>query len=390
MSVNNELLNCISAFLRNETVQVTLDEGGWAELIRKAEEQKLLPMIFEAAGASMPESLCTAIRSRTKLLVARQMQCTQEFLSLYKSLSDAGIRPLVIKGIVCRSVWSRPEHRSSADEDLYIPLSDYPAFHEKMLELGFEAKSPDYKNAHEERYIRSGLLIEGHWELFPLDNDKLNTLNAYTDEMWNRAQTQLVEGAEMTVLDATDHMTFLLLHAYKHFINSGVGIRQLCDIAQWSKHYALDWHRIYDVLRSVHGECFAAAVFDAGERYFGMEYPPHFERADCTALINDALDGGIYGASDMSRKHSGPMTLEAVDASEKGKTGRPLLRTLFPNRSVMEASYPWVKKSAALLPAAWAVRIAKYAVSRGTDNSAAESVRIGNERIELMKYYKII
>lgn len=143
-------------------------------------------------------------------------------------------------------------------------------------------------------------------------------------------------------------------------------------------------------MRSVHGECFAAAVFDAGERYFGMEYPPHFERADCTALTNDALDGGIYGTSDMSRKHSGSMTLEAVDASEKGKTGRPLLRTLFPNRSVMEASYPWVKKSAALLPAAWAARIAKYAVSRGTDNSAAESVRIGNERIELMKYYKII
>ena len=92
----------------------------------------------------------------------------------------------------------------------------------------------------------------------------------------------------------------------------------------------------------------------------------------------------------MSRKHSGSMTLEAVDASEKGKTGRPLLRTLFPNRSVMEASYPWVKKSAALLPAAWTARIAKYAVSRGTDSSAAESVRIGNGLIELMKYYKII
>ena len=144
------------------------------------------------------------------------------------------------------------------------------------------------------------------------------------------------------------------------------------------------------MMRIVHGECFAAAVFDAGERYFGMEYPPFFERADCTALINDALDGGIYGASDMSRKHSGSMTLEAVDASEKGKTGRPLLRTLFPNRSVMEARYPWVKKSAALLPAAWTARIAKYAVSRGTDSSAAESIRIGNERIELMKYYKII
>lgn len=390
MSVNNELINCISAFLEGKTVQPELSGNEWLELIRKAEEQKLLPMVFEAAGASMPESLKASVRARTRLLVARQTQRTQEFLRVYKSLSEANIRPLVVKGIVCRTVWAKPEHRNSSDEDMYISLSAYPAFHEKMLELGFNAKQPDYKNDHEERYMRDGLLIEGHWELFPQFNDSLSALNAYTAAFWSRAEVQVIDGVEMTVLEPTDHMIFLLLHAYKHFINSGVGLRQLCDIAQWSKRYELDWQRIYDAMCSAHGECLAAAMFDASARYFGMTYPPHFERADCTALLSDALNGGIYGSADMSRKHSGSMTLEAVEASGRGKKGNPLLKSLFPNRAVMETSYPWVKKSAALLPAAWAARIARYAVSRNADNSALESVKIGTERIELLKKYRVI
>lgn len=388
--INNELINCISAFLDDKTVQPELTDGEWLELIRKAEEQKLLPMVCEAAGTAMPESLRASVRARTKLLVAQQTRRTQEFLSVYRSLSEANMHPLVVKGIVCRTVWARPEHRSSSDEDMYIPLQDYPAFHEKMLQLGFKAKQPDYKNDHEERYTRAGLLIEGHWELFPLFNDSLSALNAYTSELWDRAERRKIEGVEMTVLEPTDHMIYLLLHAYKHFVNSGVGLRQLCDIAQWSKHYELDWQRIYDALRCARGECLAAAMFEAGERYFGMTYPPFFERTDCTALLNDALDGGIYGSADMSRKHSGSMTLEAVEASGKGKKGNPLLKSLFPNRSIMETSYPWVKKSAALLPAAWAARIARYAVSRNEDNSALESVKIGTERIELLREYKII
>ena len=51
-------------------------------------------------------------------------------------------------------------------------------------------------------------------------------------------------------------------------------------------------------------------------------------------------------------------------------------------------SFPWVKKSALLLPAAWGVRIVRY-LRRGS-LSAAESIRIGNERIELLKKYGIL
>lgn len=50
----------------------------------------------------------------------------------------------------------------------------------------------------------------------------------------------------LRVPDACDHLIFLLLHAFKHFISSGVGVRQLCDIALWMRRFGaqIDWQRV--------------------------------------------------------------------------------------------------------------------------------------------------
>lgn len=389
MTTNELLLNCISAFLRDERLTAP-EDADWQELMEKAAAQKVVPILYETLGASMPENIRKTAKVTTMYTVAGQMRRTAEFLKTYKELNEAGIYPLVVKGIICRSIYEKPEYRVSADEDMYILREEYPAFHEKMLEIGFEAKEPDYKNAHEERYTRNKLLIEGHWELFPQEYDALNSFNALSEQFMGRACAQTIEGVEIKTLEPTDHMIFLLLHAYKHFISSGVGVRQICDIAQWSKHYDVDWQRIRETMKMMHGDCFAAAIFDAGEKYFGMVYPDGWERADSTALIEDALDGGIYGTSSMSRKHSSTITLGVVESSRNEKKSIPIVKTLFPNRATMEMSYPWVKKSGILLPAAWCARIVRYIGSRGQDNSATESLKIGSKRMELLKLYKII
>ena len=92
----------------------------------------------------------------------------------------------------------------------------------------------------------------------------------------------------------------------------------------------------------------------------------------------------------MTRKHSGNMTLAAVDDAENANRLRSLLRTVFPNRSVMEMSYRWVKKSALLLPAAWVLRIVKYLGKLDKNNAAGASLKIGSERMELLKHYQIL
>lgn len=386
MTANEALLAAVSAHLCGGSASLDLAPDDWRRLIRIAEEQKLLPVVYESAGASMPEELSSAVRARVRHIVAAQLRSEAEFLRLAGELADRDIHPMLIKGLLCRSTYPKPDLRVSSDEDLYIRC-DYPEFHRAMLSLGFSANDPDYENAHEERYTRNGLLIEGHWELFPQENGTLNTFNSLSDGFWSRAVETDAGGVFLMCPEPTDHMIFLLLHAYKHFVSSGVGIRQLCDVAQWSKAYAVDWQRVYELMRSLRAQGFCAGVFDAAEKYFGMEYPAVFPRIDGTALIEDALGGGIYGSSDMNRKHSGSMTLGALDASSPDGAAA-LKSALFPGRAVMEMSFPWVKRSFLLLPAAWGVRIVRYL--RKDSRSAAESIRIGNERIALLKKYDII
>lgn len=383
-------LRAVSCALESSAVEAPAGSMDWKGLLQLAQEQKLTAVLFGALRDVLPEQERRLWRALSLQEAALQTQRTETFLSAYRALIERGFQPLIVKGLLCRQTYPEPDARISSDEDVYLPSVDYPQFHAALLELGFSGEEPDYRNAHEARYYLRDLMVEGHWELFPQDNAALNALNALQEGFWKRSRIQDVCGVPMRALDPTDHMTFLLLHAFKHFINSGVGIRQICDAAQWSKTYEIDWSRVRDAMRLAHAEHFAAAVFDAGEKYFGMTRPAQWPRADCAALLEDAFGGGVYGSASMSRKHSGSMTLAAVEDADRANRAKSVMRSVFPNRAVMETSFPWVKRSVLLLPAAWAVRIARYLQSRGEGNSTAESLHIGTERLELLREYKII
>ena len=162
----------------------------------------------------------------------------------------------------------------------------------------------------------------------------------------------------------------------------------------------IDWEYLYRSCAQVHAENFAAALFDIGEKTLNFDrkkacYPELWQRenANGDALLEDLLDGGVFGDSNMSRKHSSNITLQAVSEDKKGKKANAsLLHSAFPDRKYMERTYPYVKKYPFLLPVAWISRIGKYMKeTRGTEgDDVRESIEIGSKRVELLKQYKII
>lgn len=108
-------------------------------------------------------------------------------------------------------------------------------------------------------------------------------------------------------------------------------------------------------------------------------------------LLHDSLCGGVYGSNDLTRLHSSTVTLNAVKASRTGEKSS-VLSTVFPKREYLEHRYPYLKKRPYLLPVAWVQRIVHYASEKqsGAGNSASGSIKLGKERIELMKRYGIM
>lgn len=420
--MNAYFLEALKASLKNEKVDWNDKERpgmqltDWQDMFRLADTHKVMPLIYEAvyscpAAEKLEPDFLALFKKRTVREVMLQTIKTNEFLALNQHLREAGIRPLVVKGIICRSLYPRPDYRQSSDEDILIPESQFARCHEAMLSYGMEPVEvrKDISSAHEISYRRPGslLYIELHKTLFPPESGAYGEWNRYFKQVHEHPMELSIQDRTIFTMNHTDHMFYLICHAFKHFLHSGFGIRQVCDINMYAGAYRdhIDWQKILAQCREIRAEKFTAALFRIGENYLGFDSVSacfreagspgegNSIRVDEVPLLLDLLAGGIYGSADMSRKHSSSITLGAAASRKSGKKfGGPVIRTVFPAAKDLESRYPCLKKKPYLLPVMWIDRMVKYGkeIKKGGGNRPAESIKIGNRRIELMRNYGII
>ena len=378
--------------------EVTAENVDWPAVFTLANQQKLLPILFEAVRKTPAAEENAALFAVTKQQVIGQVLNqtvrSAEFADLYRKLRTVGLHPIVVKGQLCSRLYPLKDHRISADDDLLIPDGEFMACHEQLLANGLTTDTPadELPTADEVSYTKKGspLYIELHRHLFDSAEDAHDELNRFF------ADIQATEIDGLLAMPPHEHLLYLLLHAYKHFVRSGIGARQFCDIGLWARayHAEIDWQCLHEQCESVHAATFAAAAFRIARDYLGIEFDlpaPWDASIDVEPLLHDTLCGGVYGSNDLTRLHSSTVTLNAVKASRTGeKSG--VLRTVFPKREYLERRYPYLRKRPYLLPVAWAQRLAHYAGEKktGADSSASGSIKLAKERIELMKQYDIM
>lgn len=406
-------LEILKTSLKNETMQghMELNEEEWQQLIRMAETHHVLPMFYESVFR-LPslQKLDAVVLGNLKKQVVHQVMLqtikTEQFLHLNRQLQEAGVQPLVVKGLICRKLYPKPDCRQSGDEDVLIPAEQFMRCHEAMQSWGMMAADQelDIETAYEVPYAKKGspLYIELHKNLFPPESEAYGDWNRYFEGVFERAVSENVQGSTVFTLEYTDHLFYLICHAFKHFLHSGFGLRQVCDIVLYANAYGsrIHWSKVLSKCREIHAEVFTAALFQIGEHYLTFDeekacYPNEWRkiRVDETNMLHDLLSGGVYGGASMSRKHSSNITLDAVAAQKHGRRSKnKVLLSLFPSVKKMEGRYPYLKKHPYLLPAAWISRILKYhkETTKTEDNHAADAMRIGNQRIDLMKEYGIL
>lgn len=383
-----------------------LEPGQWADIFRIANEHKILPLIFEAVYQQpglQSGNLAAQYRRAVMGSVFTQTAKTAEFLELYGRLRRGGVTPIVVKGITCRSLYPKPDHRPSSDEDLLIPAEQFPLAHQILLDYGMKATEDEenFEASYEIPYRKAGspLFLELHKHLFPPESGAYGHLNAFFEGVHSCAVEEEIQGVKVLTMPPTDHLFYLICHAFKHFLHSGFGIRQVCDIAVFAAHYHswIDFPRVLENCRQIRADRFAAALLRIGQKHLEIDMPWLPEdwiaiEVDEMPMLLDLLDAGIYGGADRSRLHSSTITLTAVENQKRGKASGGVLRSLFPSAKKLEIRYPYLKRFPLLLPVAWVSRIAAYGAetAKSENNNAAESIRIGAERVELLKQYCIL
>ena len=406
-------LEALKASLDNKKVSwdFEISQETWRGIFELAIAQKVLPLIFEAVYA------CPAIRGTEfeffSLVKRRcienmmvQTRKSAEFLQIYQKLQKEGVNPLVVKGIVCRELYPKPDLRSSADEDLLVDEQDFLKSVKIFESQGFHRTEPerDLKTSDELGFLafRGSAYIELHRSLFPIDSELWGEMNRIFEEVKENNVEVLVQGVQVRTMEPTMHLLYLICHAFKHFVGSGFGIRQVADMVMFANAYGaqIDWQWLFAQCEELHAEVFTAALFKIGKNYLNFDekkacYPKEWLEAapDETDLLLELLQSGIYGGTTMSRKHSSNMTLDAVTAQKKGKKrSHGVAASLFPKAKSLEGKYTYLKKHPYLLPVAWGERLMQYCVETHgkKDNNALDSIKIGNQRIALLKKYGIL
>lgn len=382
-----------------------LNREQWAGIAKLAAEQKVVPMVYDAVRL-LPQlagtELLAGLRQQSRQQIVLQTRKTYDFLRLYEALRDAGVTPLVVKGIVCRNLYPQPDYRPSSDEDLLIRAEDFALCHEIFTRHGLatEATAEQMERDYEIPYrsTTGPLFIELHKSLFPPESEAYGDLNRFFGGVHGRA----IQDDAVCTLPHTDHLFYLICHAFKHFLHSGFGIRQVCDIVLYANAYGsqIDWAQVLENCRAIRADKFAAAMLRIGSRHLVFDpekacYPDVWREitVDETPMLEDLLCAGVYGSADKSRQHSSNITLNAVAAQKQGrKQKNAMLSSTFPPRAKLEGRYTYLKKHPYLLPVAWCSRLWSYSRETRTsqNNNAADALKIGSERVELLKEYGII
>ena len=374
-------------------------------MLKESISHHLFPITVDGLLSRKNETISAILRSkRVRELyrneIIRQAQKTADFLLFYEYLASKGLHPVVMKGIICRSLYPQPEHRSSVDEDLLIDPSEFDSIHKAILAYGLEPVSTEdeIRTAWEVSYEsrEKHLYIEIHKMPFAPDAKAYACLNNCFEGAKERSIAMEIYATSVRTMAPTDHIMYLVCHAYKHFLHGGVGIRQVCDLCMMAEKWdeGIDWETVRDKCEKVRIAKFAAGLFRIGERYLECQMPPVFKdiAVDPDPLLRDILSGGLYGVEDLDRAHSALMTLDAVAADRAGRKKRAVAGSVFLPLKSMSKKYPYLRKLPFLLPVAWVQRVVGYISEQKRTKSVdpSRTVQIGRRRIDLLREYDII
>ena len=411
--INELFLEALKASLKNERITWSFEitRQQWQQLFQLAVIHHVLPMI-ESAVHDCPairnadsEMLLLCRRAAARCAVMQTVK-TKEFLELLRFLYQSGLHPLVVKGLICRELYPYPDYRDSGDEDLIVPADEFDACQRALKSCGLQTAVRKENAITDIAYAKPGHLIyiELHPFPFPPESDVYGSWNDFFKAIHLNTAEMMISGQAVLTMQPTDHLFYLICHGLKHFLHSGFGIRQVCDIVLYANYYGklIDWQQIFDRCRTLQAHYFAAAIFKIGKKYliFDVEkagYPRVWQQMtiDEVPLLEDLLAGGIYGDAIAGRRHSSYMTLDAMQHQKQGIRYNHFsgwIQTAFPSAGNLGNRYPWVRSKPWLLPAAWCHRWYRYLLTQNISAQLSDGLsasKIGEHRIALMQYYQL-
>ena len=372
-------IRILSDHLNKRTTARPAEDTDWNSLYRLAQDHQAAGLIYFQCKEFIPQESIRPFEKRYSAELFYYTNRVKETDRVCTAFREAGIPFYTVKGLDVARFYPMPPLRTMGDSDFIVP--DLPAAIKIMQKLGFEGLESE--NVHEWPCERNGL----HFEL--------HDLLIKNDEQATKKQLQffrdLTPYVKDNTLDWNYHFLFILAHLRKHFLFSGVGIRQFMDIAVLMNNGPdLDWMWIEKKLGELEMKQFAHTCFSLIEYWFGITPPVSFKRTDDPEEITEKIiRNGVFGEADPDNKKNWVRNF-LIMGKRPGWLNRIvlLLKNFFPGYDFM-VDYPgcrFVKDRKYLMPSAWIVRFIRL-IRSGEFRKAVDTIRAALlSRRELKKH----
>lgn len=237
-------------------------EPDWRGIVRIARHQATEALIADVAsrlpeGSLPPVEILGEMKTLMRNNLISQLEMKQILGKAIAALRKRDIEPVVLKGFGLAALYPNPNLRQFGDIDLYVGLS---RFHEACAIL---RSLPGCYNWGEEKDVGHQYNIEfgrHPMEVHRVSADVIDSkqakiyANIECDGLKDHVRHAEFEGVEL-ILPSKEFMVFFtFFHAWHHFTTSGVGWRQLSDMAITLHAYQgqLDLEKLRTWLSSMH------------------------------------------------------------------------------------------------------------------------------------------
>ena len=338
----HEYLTLIALYLnKKEAKDFIVDKEKLSFFYKISKYHSLRALLYQAlilTKVDVQKEDLSKIEQDYLLNVRKSLSFAEERKALYAYLNEQGIDFLPLKGIVIKDYYLDQYTREFADNDILFDEKKDKLIKEFFIKRDYEVEQ--FKKSNHDVYQKNPFFnFEMHRALFGETGDNAQIINYFKNYL-NKAPIK--ENKEHYLKDE-DFYIYFTAHSYKHFHNSGCGIRTLIDYYLYLKNKDLNFNYINQELEKLNLLDFSNNIKALSFKVFEQQ-PLNQEEEEMLLFITSS---GTYG------------TLEnSVDkgVKEHGKF-KYFMSRIFPPYRFYKNAYPWAYKTGFLIPIAWLCRL---------------------------------
>ena len=223
----------------------------WNGILYLGRTQAVLPLVYDGM-LTLPSDRQLKGPALMKLLAyvdkieKLNMELNDAVTEISSRLSAEGIRSVLLKGQGLAALYRNPLHRQCGDIDLYVGEENYrkaadiirqwPEIHRELPE-NIKHITFSYKNVeielHRNAFQMPGSRLDRKYRILEQQELENGTDSVYADIPVSDASAK----GKTVVPPVLFNVFYTFCHAFSHFMISGLGLRQMCDVAVLLERY---------------------------------------------------------------------------------------------------------------------------------------------------------